>query len=359
MISEEAAKKEVRARVIRTGRKWKSEVWDALSTEAKSVRDQDLIKDVVYDYINAYDFDERVNDARRKKPGGAIPKVVPPDNRTRAVEKIAALEAARLHDVQAFRKDVLKGKLLGNVESAAKWIQRQSKKEGLPEGWSEGATLYKPQDRAFTVGDNRSTLVFYTVLKGTGPDILWPYEMAPIKPDGILGRLKSVAVRLTAPFPVSLASFPAWGEQWATTFILTGCVPPINRGLVSTFESGNLPPTGRIQLNVDPRLSPREVAELFAEARKRMLGESFRDKSISDKHLELAVFAAEHCRGSEVDASWDSLRLTWNEIISTEHSDWIYEGVETWNFSKDVLRAWERVSGLKLNKPKFKGRPKK
>jgi hypothetical protein len=356
MISEEAAKKEVRARVIRTGRKWKSEVWDALSTEAKSVRDQDLIKDVVYDYINAYDFDERVNDARRKKPGGAIPKVVPPDNRTRAVEKIAALEAARLPDVQAFRKDVLKGKLLGNVESAAKWIQRQSKKEGLPEGWLETKISFfhhVPPNHAFTLGDNGSdSLIFVTVLKLDNLEVLSPHGWTPIKPDGILGRLKSVAVWLSA-------SFPAWGEQWATTFILTGCVPPINRGHVSTFESGNLPPTGRIQLNVDPRLSPREVAELFAEARKRMLGESFRDKSISDKHLELAVFAAEHCRGSEVDASWDSLRLTWNEIISTEHSDWIYEGVETWNFSKDVLRAWERVSGLKLNKPKFKGRPKK
>ncbi len=229
------------------------------------------------------------------------------DRRSRVLGKILAMQAEESVEVKAFRQDVLEGDLL-TFNNAVHWIEQQS---------TSGKTSI--HDNLSYVGEDGGT------------------RSIRIPPNGIISRLKKTATRLAF-------QLPCWEEAWAVMFILTGEQPPIPQARAFVQECWPFRALDRIVLILDPRLSPREVAEMYSPVRKEFTRGYFqRDKPISDKHLEIAVFAAKKRNSNNRDAvTWERLRDEWND----EHKEWAYEGdVRAVRFSRDARNAWERVTG--------------
>jgi hypothetical protein len=86
-------------------------------------------------------------------------------------------------------------------------------------------------------------------------------------------------------------------------------------------------------MEIDPAMSPREVANLYREIRFRHFGR--RHRSMSAKHLELAKFWS--AAGKEI--TWKALREQWNQL----HPKWAYKRDQ--QFSRDCAQARRRLLG--------------
>src|SRR5262249_38025468 len=64
-----------------------------------------------------------------------------------------------------------------------------------------------------------------------------------------------------------LAKEYGWTEAEATVFVLTGIVPKI-KAISSNLQFKQLPSLSRIELTIDPTLSPQEVAEHYRQIRQ-------------------------------------------------------------------------------------------
>lgn len=154
----------------------------------------------------------------------------------------------------------------------------------------------------------------------------------PVRKDGLLGRLKLLAHKL--------ARF--WDEAAAVWFVLTGQAPPIPLARTRlTYDSRG---QHRITLELAPHLKPEEVAAIYARARREtpfgfppLGGRKYRP--LTEKHLELAAFAAEE------EGSWQELLDRWN----ARHPEWRYQDRRT--FARDAKAAFERVTGWRWEGP--------
>lgn len=237
--------------------------------------------------------------ARRAR---AISHEVPPDRRLEALAEILAAEARQLPEVQAFRREVLGGRLLSE-EEVPEWITRLIEEEGhkMREG--------KPWE-----------YLSYTVPKDE-----WRRVVPIRKGVGKLWQLKTLCRKLCRRYPL-------WQEAQAVSFVLCDDIPLIPKARIQIQFSSHFPP--RIILNLDPRLSPEEVARIYAHYRAEV--RSGRDRPMSEKHLTLAVFVAEN---EEPGSTWTSLMKKWNE----EHPEWAYQNRHL--FARDARAALRRVTG--------------
>ena len=89
--------------------------------------------------------------------------------------------------------------------------------------------------------------------------------------------------------------------------------------------------TSRVELTIDPGLSPKQVAVVYQEARRELVGPRHREQS--EKHIVLAQFAAEQKEGEKLA---QSMRL-WNET----YPEWRYKVVT--NFGRDIQHARLRL----------------
>ncbi len=145
---------------------------------------------------------------------------------------------------------------------------------------------------------------------------MWTVTLA-----GTLDRLRVLSDRL--------ANWYGWESGQATLFVLTSWVPSIQAAEAS-LRYRRLPSLTRLELTVDPALTPKEVAELYRRARDNSLGRRYR--SMSEKHLRLAAFA-EQVKGKPIE---ERMRA-WN----AECPRWRY--TEPSNFSRDCAQARKRV----------------
>ena len=129
-------------------------------------------------------------------------------------------------------------------------------------------------------------------------------------------------------------------EADAVEFILTGRAPVLPLARLSILPH-RLPALSRLQLTVDPRLSPREVSGLYRDGRARFT--AGRDKPMQDKHIQLAVFCAQRL---ETNEKWLALREEWNAL----YPDWAYtqDDPPARRFARDARAAYKRVIGLDL-----------
>ncbi len=128
----------------------------------------------------------------------------------------------------------------------------------------------------------------------------------------------------------SLAKRYAWWPAHGSLFVLTGQVPLLSPVRVTTTRRFPITAASRLTLEVDPTVTPREVAEHYGAARKSLL--QSRSRRMSPKHLRLAIYSATHS-----DGTWAERMRGWND----EHPDERYS--QPSNFQRDAANAVKRL----------------
>lgn len=285
---------------------------------------------------------------------------VGPDARSDALAQIAAYAALRYEwHIRGFRQTHLHGGLVPTGEIAT-WVEEQAAREGSP-----GASYLR-----MPIADDRQLELLIAGDRAQGYARLLAAEAERVAADleaevpesffaaphrlayGVPGqRAKSIAIRgdgvlaelrsLTGE-PFGLHGHVPWSEFEAVAFILSGWVPPLPKASVGIrFAHGYYASLSRLRLEVDPRLTPREVGQLYNRWRARFL--QGRDRPMDEKHLALAVFTEQTRHDG---ASWSTLRESWN----SEHPEWAFavdEDPFAKRFALECRTAWSRVTGEK------------
>jgi hypothetical protein len=262
--------------------------------------------------------------------------------RLKALSLLVAQEAAKEVSVQRFRSEVLGDKLL-SLESVEGWIQEEAKLDGPHTWWLSGVPLPReyPMDvlmEAFLqhgIFEREERPLGLELQASPRPEDFTFHFLAygvpgseekkeiPVSVNGLLERLRTLSIPLAEEY--------GWNEAEATLFILTGAVPEI-KAVTSTFQSRRISALSRIVLTLDPALSPKEVAEQYRRIRQEVIPGRHRD--LSEKHMQLALFAANRSEGQ----TWVDKMAEWNK---THAAEWKYEEVA--NFAHDCLQARRRL----------------
>jgi hypothetical protein len=217
----------------------------------------------------------------------------PGSDRQEVLSFLLAQEASNDPEVNAFRENTLRDRLL-SLEDATAWIVDQAQQDG--------------------VGRPAPTLEY------VGADG-WPLRQPTIE-GGILDSLRLLAERL--------ANIYGWTQSQASSFVLTGLTPLASAIRSTTIGGLPLSSTLRIVLEVDPAVTPGDLIRFYTRIRKRVTQE--RSVRMTEKQCKLVVFVAERS-----EQEWPEMMETWN----AEFPQWVYENTKT--FQRDAVSARRRV----------------
>ncbi len=249
------------------------------------------------------------------------------NDRLVALSRVLAALAGRDKTVLRFRQQVLGGRLLA-PEETEHWITGQAACDGEPTVWLSlplppGVHPKPGETLSLTVPLERYR-VDVPILSYVVPGDRW-VRRKPIAIDGVLGQLHQLSKSLSRRY--------GWHEAAATTFVLTGLVPRITAMQSSVYAHVAYPALQRITLQLDPVLTPAEVAVAYRTLRTRIVGKQ-QIRTQSPKHLALAVFAVEY-----PDGSLRERMAEWNR----RYPKWRYNQVT--NFGRDLRTALRRLLG--------------
>lgn len=285
-----------------------------------------------------------------------------PDERHLTLMKIMAIEGAQLPDVVAFRREILGCRLLEPKEGPA-WIERNQGppphswwvKIRLPDGIADplkglDAVMEVPEDkRGLGAGHYEGLSRGFLAYPFPFPSSQWvtggtnefqQVRLAPLRTGTPVWRLKIAANAV-------LRHCHRWEEEcddpWkyhrfeeqVVAFVLCGSIPLYPAGTATIHRDELSGQCHKITIEVIPRLSGSEVAQLYSQVRRRVF--NGKDKPMSDKHLTLAVFMAE--RLSEC-STWGALMAEWNKKHGKK---WRY--YKEIYFSRNARWAWRRMTG--------------
>jgi hypothetical protein len=241
-----------------------------------------------------------------------------PDLRAEALAEILAYRASLMPAVRDFRKRWLKKGLVA-PDDAKGWLEKRVSKDLLPRG--EGCLVENP---FFDLEDPRRVLSY----------------IYRVKPGSIACMLDLAANSVERAFT------PAVPLDRAVLLILTGQLFLLR--LITSWQLNyTYKPLSRFIMEIDPRLSPAEVAGAYRQQRDAYTQWIFGAKpgGMSEKSLGLAVFTDLHYRPGK---SWRELIPEWNKFWKEGHEkDEGYseslEGQRT--FRRASVQAWERVIG--------------
>jgi hypothetical protein len=256
-------------------------------------------------------------------------------DRRAVLSLLLAHEAANNPAVRAFRERVLKGALLP-LQEVEQWIQQQAQADGPPTAWLEVPVPSKYQLREHPETHNLYTEPALTLSKdgcAKGPQTGVHFRVLDYgipsadgvhkistAVGGVLEQLRALSEHLALQYP--------WQRYQASLFVLTDQAPLVPEVSPSvSAERG-----GRITLDIDPALTPRQVADAYRRFRRQVLGGK-RLKALSPKHLRLAVFMAERPEAEP----WGERMEAWNRTFP----DWKYE--QESNFRRDTGVARKRL----------------
>jgi Sulfotransferase family len=240
----------------------------------------------------------RVRIPLNKRGGeGAVP-VAPllssrPSGRQEIVSFLLAQEATTQADVKAFRVEFLQGRLL-RLQDVTAWV-RQHAKEAAAE-------------------------THCGILEYLGREA-WPLR-EPIAEGGVLDRLRLLGSDLAQRY--------GWHPAQATTFVLSGLSPIVSRIRSTAVGSVPFSSTLRIVLEVDPIVTPRDLAAHYRRARARET--QGRRADATDKQYALALFVAEHA-----GLDWVELTRIWNG----DFPDSAYKDAEA--FQREAVSARRKL----------------
>ncbi|WP_273000757.1 hypothetical protein [Hydrogenibacillus schlegelii] len=285
----------------------------------------------------------------RKVPTSRAPKeeTLPPDERLLALSEVLSIRAARRPDVQAFRHEVLGGHLI-RPEDIPAWIKERHAQDGehrvfltvtvvVPAENLPGLPAVDASAQDLLTAAQQAVAVCRPVSFKEELKLLYfpngandAFETVPISYGGVLWRLKKIAESLEQEY--------GWHEAQTVSFVLSGTVPFLSRGMVG-YRWRKIGP--RITLELDPRLSRTEVARIYSRWRGRLFQGA--DKPIERKAARLAVFAEEY---RDSGLSWRELMAVWNR----QYPEWPYHTAV--HFARDCQLAWQRVTGEKWPRKK-------
>ena len=323
----------------RLGHEPKEEVWNRLVEE-------DYVREVWLEIVEIDYLEEKYRDFNRIPRHLLQPARDAPDSglrqtRLQILSDLTARRAATEKSVITFRRQHLPEGLLKRGE-VVEWLERQAAEDGpasrylripIPDGYEpirrNGRTFTEPP---LTISDaSPATHVEVELLAYASPDDQWSRRI-PVKHGGTLDRLRALSQLLVRRYK--------WMEAQATTFVLTGVSP-----LLSSLRGGfriefSQPISSRITMEIDPTLTPEEVAKQYKKLRASLIGARYR--SLSEKHLRLAEFY----RGHKPDGmTWVALMNKWNH---SQDRGWGYTRFEA--FARDCTQAWQRLIGRDLLK---------
>jgi hypothetical protein len=247
-------------------------------------------------------------------------------DRAHAVSVLRANEGESDEDLIRFRKEILKGKFLrkGQVKS---FIDKNAEVEG------HSVYIQIPLSPNNAPRFNKRARAFVVKPKIAGPVVSWTVkylayaipesgeeQLVPVRHGGTLDHLRVLSEQLSKRH--------GWQSAQASVFVLTGLVPLLPS--IRTSFNWN---TARFTFDVDLSVTPRQIADYFLRAKRKVLG-SHRTKALQQKHMRLAVFAPEL---SEQDDSTESYKK-WNR----ENPKWRYGNAAL--FKRDCLQARKRLS---------------
>jgi len=265
-------------------------------------------------------------------------RTVPGDHRHEALARILAADAAQAPEVQAFRREALRGRLL-KPERVAAWLERQAKREGRPTVWAR-----VPLDAEGRLPRKVPAGTRAEVESLDSPTADGRVTSRAIAAGGTLARLKGLAGRLGREY--------GWREAYAVAFVVSGLVPPYPSARWRLRPRLDIPALARIELDVSPRLPPARVAELYRRAREAGPGgpdalglRGQRLRSVGEEAAELAVFVHRINDGR----SWEEALKAWNAA----HPEWRKPSVPA--FCRAAREAFERVVGARLEWARRRG----
>ena len=280
------------------------------------------------------------------------------DLRVWAISILLAQEAAKEPSVIAFRREVFGNNLLAHKD-VEDWIRMQAKSDGPSAGWlqipvvpdSEGSISTRmPEELREQFGDFlRWSVAAKGVVDGHPERLHLEYSIPgdpwlhiqPIAEGGVLDRLCKLSRGLEVRYQ--------WDLAQSTMFVLIGQRPEyqgVNSQIVITPQT---PTSTRVNLEIDPSLTSRDVADIYQRLRKSLLPQ--RPRSMTSKHLRLAAFVAERPQ----DETRDSTMRAWNkEYPESEYPGHEYDNRR--NFSRDASQARQRLLHPEYRLPDQGGR---
>jgi hypothetical protein len=261
---------------------------------------------------------------RDRRRGGEVERTVEPDRNLVALASILTVDARERDDVVAFRRVVLRGRLIRS-HRVGKWIEARARKEGAPPPFVEagrlrpGVTFTRLRVEYFDLDESDDT----------GEVSIRPRYVHVVS-GGVLDSLRVLADRLSSRY--------GWNPAYASRFVLTDEPPPLLRARVTLQGKAPFAATARITLDVSGRMTPDEVRALYVEARDKLAGPT-RVRDLGEKAAELAVFAFEHRAGHR----WADVMGIWNK----RQPEWSY--TDERRFNRDARQAFLRVTGDSLD----------
>ena len=327
------------ALALRLGHEPKEQIWDRLVQE-------DYVREV-WEATAEIDYLEE-----KYREFSHIPEVLlrPPRNATdsgtrqirlQILSDLTAKQAATEKSVVTFRRQHLNERLLKG-EEVVEWITRHAAEEApasrylripVPDGYDlisrNRRIIVEP---LLSISDTSPvTHVGMELLSYAAPGDQWVRRI-PVKYGGVLDRLRMVSEYLARRFP--------WEEAQASKFVLTGSIPVLSSLRGEIRMAFSQPISSRISMEIDPTLTPEEVAEQYKKLRASLIGARYR--SMSEKHLRLAEFyGGDKSEGT----TWTALMDKWN---NSQDRGWEYDRFES--FARDCKQAWQRLMGRDLLK---------
>jgi hypothetical protein len=233
---------------------------------------------------------------------------LPPDQRLEALAAVIATEI--ITATSSFRAKHLGGQFLAEDQLPA-WFEQQRVNEP---SWIGEFYVSSP-------GDPRPADT-PRALRPLSIEAPYPGPTIPVCAGTILDQLRLLSEHVAQEYRI--------GPAEACRTILTGLPPRMEAiRIVPCFS--RLPAVSRFQIEVDPAVTPSELARAYRNARKKYL--KGRVRRLSAKHLQLAAFMASRAEG---EPGKDAM-AAWNR----KYRRWKYTHVS--NFLRDAAAARRRL----------------
>jgi hypothetical protein len=298
-----------------------------------------------------------------------------PLTQTVALSRIVAEQAAEYahrndDDLLQFRRLYLSGDLLTWTEVSS-WIEEQARAAGRYTLWVDDVAVpsevahdmntgHSRFQRSYSFrpgrsGFRRNFSIHQSAIKALKEPLEIPYmqlwecqcirflmywaEKSPVTPRFIPTTQGSPLEHLRS-LSHALANQYRWSLAQAAVFVLTGRAPILVPICGHVRANGEIPALTRISMEIDPATSPQAVVLQYRYLRAQHFGPRKQMRDLEEKHLALALVSG---MTSEHHPTWAEAMSTWNHTHESTHPDWLY--MNPWNFSRDCLQAFRRLTG--------------
>jgi len=243
--------------------------------------------------------------------------------RWEAVSQLVAVEARQTQMVMKFRRDVLRGKLL-RPDQVERFLAVLARRQEIKPWVKVYASPEEIDEGVIQLGKATQAAYGYDTLEYTVPGTDQIRRIL-VSSKGILGWLFWLSEQLSERY--------LWRRCDATVFVLSDAPPAIEESDYEVASTRAVPALTRVIMQLDPAMSPREVATLYRQIRLTCFGG--RHRSMSEKHVELARFWS----SVQEDVPWREVMQEWNKL----HPRWAYKREQ--NFERDCAQARKRLLG--------------